>query len=67
MGVKNATSARRSLQNAGVVLEVISSRAFAVDEEALAAYIAKRAAAGGFAPGRPDGIHTPKRKKSEDA
>lgn len=65
MGLANATSARRSLQNAGVPLTVISARSFAVDEAHLAAYVARRAAAGGFGPGRPEGIHTKKKKKIE--
>ena len=63
MGLANATSARRSLQNAGLPLVVISARSFAVEESALATYMAQRAAAGGFAPGRPGGIHTKKKKK----
>ena len=66
MGLSNATSARRSLQNAGVRLEAIHARAFAVEESDLEAYIQKRAAMGGFTPGRPEGIHTPKRKKDAD-
>ena len=65
MGVSNATSARRSLQNAGVGLVAIHARAYAVEETDLQTYMVKRAAAGGFGPGRPDGIHTKKRKKAE--
>jgi hypothetical protein len=41
MGVA-PNSARRSLQNAGVPLIVISARAYAVDEEVLAAFLKTR-------------------------
>lgn len=51
LGLSNGDSARRALRNAGIPLVQINQKAFAVDEDALAAFVQKRAEYRGM--GRP--------------